>query len=79
MNVICFGDSNTYGYDPRSYFGGRYEKEDRWVDLLAAQTGWTVRNCGANGREIPRTAAPLRCGGRRSPSSPRESRTWIHI
>ena len=18
MNVICFGDSNTYGYDPRS-------------------------------------------------------------
>ena len=59
MNVICFGDSNTYGYDPRSYFGGRYEKEDRWVDLLAAQTGWTVRNCGANGREIPRTAAPL--------------------
>ena len=24
MNVICFGDSNTYGYDPRSYLGGCY-------------------------------------------------------
>ena len=22
MNIICFGDSNTYGYDPRGYFGG---------------------------------------------------------
>lgn len=22
MNVICFGDSNTYGYDPRSWLGG---------------------------------------------------------
>ena len=26
MNVICFGDSNTYGYDPRSYLGGRYDR-----------------------------------------------------
>lgn len=24
MKVICYGDSNTYGYDPRSYIGGRY-------------------------------------------------------
>lgn len=21
MTVICYGDSNTYGYDPRSYLG----------------------------------------------------------
>ncbi len=53
MKVICFGDSNTYGYDPRSYFGGRYPSEYRWVDLLAANSGWTVRNNGMNGREIP--------------------------
>ena len=53
MYVICFGDSNTYGYDPRSYFGGRYPADSRWVDLLAQKTGWTVCNQGENGREIP--------------------------
>ena len=56
MKVICFGDSNTYGYDPRSYFGGRYDADSRWVDILAAETGWTVRNMGQNGREIPPSA-----------------------
>ena len=35
MNVICFGDSNTYGYDPRAYFGGRYDTDCRWVDILS--------------------------------------------
>lgn len=53
MNVICFGDSNTYGYDPRGYFGGRYDADSRWVDILAAETGWTISNMGQNGREIP--------------------------
>ena len=53
MNIICFGDSNTYGYDPRSYFGGRYDVDSRWVDILAAETGWKIRNMGQNGREIP--------------------------
>lgn len=53
MNTICFGDSNTYGYDPRSYFGGRYDANSRWVDILVAETGWTVCNMGQNGREIP--------------------------
>ncbi|OUN08481.1 GDSL-type esterase/lipase family protein [Flavonifractor sp. An9] len=57
MNVIGFGDSNTYGYDPRSYFGGRYASDNRWVDILAAETGWTISNMGQNGREIP-SAAP---------------------
>ena len=59
MNVICFGDSNTYGYDPRGYFGGRYDADSRWVDIVAAKTGWTVRNMGQNGREIPTSAPPL--------------------
>ena len=53
MRVICYGDSNTYGYDPRSYIGGRYPASDRWVDLLAEKTGWEVMNRGLNGREIP--------------------------
>ena len=56
MNVICFGDSNTYGYDPRGYFGGRYDTDSRWVDILAAETGWTLSNLGENGREIPSSA-----------------------
>lgn len=56
MKVICFGDSNTYGYDPRGYFGGRYDADSRWVDILAAETGWTVYNMGQNGREIPSVA-----------------------
>jgi lysophospholipase L1-like esterase len=55
MRILCFGDSNTYGYDPRSYFGSRYDAENRWVDLLAIQTGCEVLNAGQNGREIPRT------------------------
>ena len=59
MNIICFGDSNTYGYDPRSYLGGRYDADSRWVDILAAETGWTVCNMGQNGREIPSSAPPL--------------------
>ena len=56
MEVICFGDSNTYGYDPRGYFGGRHDADSRWVDILATETGWTISNMGQNGREIPDTA-----------------------
>lgn len=56
MKVICFGDSNTFGYDPRSYFGGRYDADSRWVDILATQKDWTISNMGQNGREIPSSA-----------------------
>lgn len=59
MRILCFGDSNTYGYDPRSFFGDRYGAEDRWVDLLAKQTGHDCINAGANGREIPRSPYAL--------------------
>lgn len=57
MKVVCFGDSNTYGYDPRSWLGGRYDADSRWPDILAAETGWEVCNLGENGRETP-AAAP---------------------
>ena len=59
MKILCFGDSNTYGYDPRSYFGGQYPSEHRWVDLLAQRLGGTVINAGENGREIPRREGEL--------------------
>lgn len=39
MNVICFSDFNAYGYDPRSWFGERYDADSRWVDIMAAETG----------------------------------------
>ena len=39
MKVICYGDSNTYGYDPRGWLGGRYDAADRWPDILARRTG----------------------------------------
>lgn len=60
MRILCFGDSNTYGYDPRGFFGDRYGAEDRWVDLLAKQTGYECINAGSNGREIPCNPYALR-------------------
>ena len=51
--LICYGNSNTFGYDPRSWLGDRYAPEDRWVDILGKNTGWDVRNQGMNGRRIP--------------------------
>ena len=62
MNILCFGDSNTYGYDPRSYFGSRYGADCRWVDILSSQTGWYVINQGLNGREIPAGAMSIPAG-----------------
>ena len=34
--ILCFGDSNTYGYDPR---GGRYGEDERWPMRLSAALG----------------------------------------
>ena len=50
--LLCYGDSNTYGYDPRSYLGGRYPESVRWTALLRGY-GWDVINRGENGRSIP--------------------------
>lgn len=52
MKVVCCGDSNTFGYDPRGYFGGQYDYP--WPEILAAKTGWNIVNDGINGREIPK-------------------------
>lgn len=51
--ILCFGDSNTFGYDPRSFFGSQYDADVRWTGLLQ-QRGWEVANCGQNGLSIPR-------------------------
>lgn len=52
--LLCYGDSNTYGYDPRSYLGGRYPESVRWTALLKGY-GWEDINRGENGRSIPRS------------------------
>jgi lysophospholipase L1-like esterase len=56
MKIICFGDSNTFGYDPHSLMGGRYPENIRWTGLLKSE-GWEVENCGINGLCIPRESA----------------------
>ena len=59
MKILCYGDSNTYGYDPRSYFGERYPSKYRWPEVLAELSGWEVLNQGMNGRALPRRAVPF--------------------
>lgn len=56
MKLICYGDSNTYGFDPRGPIPGRYEADYRWCDCLAEITGWDVVNAGENGRIVPEPA-----------------------
>ena len=58
MKLWCFGDSNTYGYDPCGFFGGRYSAP--WPELLAEKTGREVINDGKNGRMIPGREYELR-------------------
>ncbi len=51
--ILCFGDSNTYGFDPRSLREEpRYGESVRWTELLR-QKGWRILNEGQNGRAIP--------------------------
>ncbi|MBR4579010.1 MAG: lipase [Oscillospiraceae bacterium] len=50
MTILCIGDSNTYGYDPRSFPGSRYPADVRWTERLP---GVTVLNSGVNGMRIP--------------------------
>ena len=47
--VLCFGDSNTYGYDPR---GGRYDDDTRWPSRMGKLLGpeYSVIEEGFNGR-----------------------------
>ena len=52
---MFFGDSNTFGYDPRALFGGRYEEDVRWTDILSKELEDKIEVIprGMNGRCIP--------------------------
>ncbi|MBO6163491.1 MAG: hypothetical protein J6N77_00425 [Lachnospiraceae bacterium] len=57
--ILFYGDSNTYGYDPRGFGGGRYPASVRWPDRLKelAGDGWEILVNAMNGRQIPQEAA----------------------
>ncbi len=48
--ILCYGDSNTYGYDPVS--GGRFDHNIRWPGVLRNDLGdgWWVIEEGCGGR-----------------------------
>lgn len=50
MTVLCYGDSNTHGYNPQG--GGRFPKEIRWSGRLQEMLGseYQVVEEGCNGR-----------------------------
>jgi lysophospholipase L1-like esterase len=53
--VLCFGDSNTWGFDPESILWPhprRHALEARWTGVLARElgAGWRVIEEGQNGR-----------------------------
>ena len=56
--ILCYGDSNTFGYNPHSYWGEPYPDDTRWTGILQSN-GWDVANCGQNGREIPASEGEL--------------------
>ena len=59
MKILFYGDSNTYGYDPRGYGGGRYPRDVRWTGRLAAsEPDWQIVNRGLNGRQVPEVGKP---------------------
>lgn len=58
MKLVCVGDSNTYGYDPRSYVGDRYDADTRWTGLLQS-AGFEVVDLGMNGAQIPYRPASI--------------------
>ena len=57
--IICYGDSNTYGYDPQSFWGGPYPPDSCWVNIVKTETGLDLQNFGACGREIPHNTSQI--------------------
>ena len=55
--ALFYGDSNTYGYDPAGFMGGRYPRRSRWTTLLAdnLEGAWEIASDGMPGRMIPGT------------------------
>lgn len=50
INILCYGDSNTYGYEPHT--GERYPEDMRWTGILQSYLGndFKIIEEGMNGR-----------------------------
>lgn len=48
--ILCFGDSNTYGYNPND--GSRYNKDTRWAGILSTllNENFEIIEAGLNNR-----------------------------
>ncbi len=63
--IICFGDSNTFGYIPGE--GGRYDENIRWTSRLGNMLpAYEIVECGLNGRTtvFDDEKSPLRNGSK---------------
>lgn len=64
-NILCYGDSNTYGYNPNPY-SYRYPYDKRWTSILQSKLGpdYVVSPEGLNGRTTAydRPGAPWKNG-----------------
>ena len=59
--LILFGDSNTYGYDPRGFLGGRYPEDMIWPSLVRKELSneFEIIEEGQNGRTLPSNSSLL--------------------
>lgn len=50
LNILCFGDSNTFGYVPKT--GERYDANTRWTSVLQRVLGenYNIIEAGCNNR-----------------------------
>ncbi len=56
MKILCYGDSNTYGWDPSFEKSDRYDKKDIWTEILNRQEGIETFNEGVPGRCLPQNS-----------------------
>ena len=63
-NILCFGDSNTWGYDPVTH--ARYEYHERWPGIVqnSLGNGYRIIEEGQNGRTTvwPDPIEGFKCG-----------------
>ena len=62
--IYAFGDSYTYGFDPRMGGGGRYPKDIRWTGVIDLMQEYEVNNQGYNGLSIPCSDSAIASIGR---------------
>ena len=50
IRILCFGDSNTWGYDPET--AKRFDNKTRWTQVMSSElgTGYEIVEEGMNGR-----------------------------